>query len=174
MAEKLGLSNEEIYNILVTLSKNKILSYIPSKKTPFVVFTQERVPEKYLNISKLAYEVRKDRFVDKISKTISYVTEQSRCRSRMLLTYFGESNSALCGCCDYCLAKKDGSISNYEFESIKLAVYDALEKSDCMVFDILSKVSGFSEDKVQTVIRWMNDNNLIDISVDGVLKKTAR
>ena len=167
----LGISTDELYNILVTLSKNKIISYIPTKKTPFVIFSQERVGDRYLEIGKMAYDVRKERFENKISKTISYVTDDSRCRSKMLLAYFGEDDSKMCGCCDYCLAKKEKGISNFEFESIKENILKVIESEECKIFDITSKINSFNESKVIVVVRWMQDNSLIDINVEGCLKK---
>ena len=37
---------------------------------------------------------------------IDYVTEETECRSRHLLRYFGQTDSSDCGTCDICRAKK--------------------------------------------------------------------
>ena len=43
---------------------------------------------------------------------IDYVSEEDVCRSRFLLEYFGQTESADCGKCDVCRGRKSGSVAS--------------------------------------------------------------
>ena len=48
LAKRLDWTREKVYSELVLLAKERIIEYIPRKKTPFVTFTQERIAVEYL------------------------------------------------------------------------------------------------------------------------------
>ena len=107
LAIRTGLTRQQIYNILVTLTKRRIVDYIPHKKTPYIIYTRERLELRYLHIPASAYEERKARYEARIKAMEEYVTSESVCRSRMLLRYFGEKNEHNCKQCDVCLNRHE-------------------------------------------------------------------
>mgnify|MGYP001509380698 FL=1 len=92
LALRTGLTRQQIYNILVTLTKRRIVDYIPRKKTPYIIYTRERLDLRFLHIPPIVYEERKARYEARIKAMEEYVTTENVCRSRMLLHYFGEKN----------------------------------------------------------------------------------
>ena len=92
LAIRTGLTRQQIYNILVTLTKRRIVDYIPRKKTPYIIYTRERLELRFLHIPPSVYEERKARYEARIKAMEEYVTTENICRSRMLLRYFGEKN----------------------------------------------------------------------------------
>jgi ATP-dependent DNA helicase RecQ len=52
-----GLPIDRIYDNLKTLSRQKILNYIPKKRTPLVVFLRERLDDKNLRIEPERYQM---------------------------------------------------------------------------------------------------------------------
>ena len=107
LAIRTGLTRQQIYNILVTLAKRRIVDYIPHKKTPYIIYTRERLELRYLHIPASVYEERKARYEARIKAMEEYVTSESVCRSRMLLRYFGEKNEHNCKQCDVCLNRHE-------------------------------------------------------------------
>ena len=103
LAIRSRLTRQQVYQILVSLSKQGIVSYIPRKKTPFIIYTRERVEASLICIPKEVYEDRKERYTQRIESMIEYVNNTTLCRSRILLNYFGEKETHNCGQCDVCL-----------------------------------------------------------------------
>jgi ATP-dependent DNA helicase RecQ len=106
LARQAALPRRRIYEVLLLLARRHILQYIPGKKTPYLIYTRERQDSSRLVISKEVYEDRKESFSKRINAMLDYVSSQSQCRSRMLLSYFGEKEAGNCGQCDVCLARK--------------------------------------------------------------------
>ena len=55
-----------MYEQLIHLAKLRIVSYIPRKKTPYIIYTRERVEMRHLQISPAVYEERKERYEKRI------------------------------------------------------------------------------------------------------------
>ncbi len=106
IASQLNIKKIEVIEILVHLSKQKFIKYIPYTKSPFIVYTQNREQTKYLAITKQAYDNRKDRYINRIEAIVNYATDTNTCRSRMLLNYFSQADITDCGVCDICINKK--------------------------------------------------------------------
>ena len=129
LAIRTGLTRRQVYEQLIHLAKLRIVSYIPRKKTPYIIYTRERVEMRHLQISPAVYEERKERYEKRISAMLDYVSSDTVCRSRMLLHYFGEKNEHNCGQCDTCInlknKKPSGHLSEKELsEKILQALSD--------------------------------------------------
>ena len=103
LATRTGLTRNRVYELLLHLSRLHIASYIPRKKTPYIIYTRGRVDTGQLHIPPQAYEERKTRYEKRINAMLDYVANDTICRSRLLLHYFGEKNEHNCGVCDTCL-----------------------------------------------------------------------
>lgn len=62
LAIRTGLTRRQVYEQLIHLAKLRIVSYIPRKKTPYIIYTRERVEMRHLQISPAVYEERKERY----------------------------------------------------------------------------------------------------------------
>ena len=111
LAHLTGLAAERIYHILKDLHHHRIIDFIPHKKTPVVCYTMARVETDSVNLPPSVYEERKIDFQKRIDEISEYVTSVEKCRSRMLLSYFGEEDAADCGQCDVCLARKKAHVN---------------------------------------------------------------
>ncbi|MDR1938211.1 MAG: RecQ family ATP-dependent DNA helicase [Tannerellaceae bacterium] len=163
-----GVSRQGVYDVLTGLSKYGIVSYIPQKKTPFIIYTRSREEQKYLAIPRPAYEERKERFETRIAKVLEYVNGEHLCRSRMLLHYFGEQRTKDCGCCDVCLAKNDSGLGNAEFNTIRDGLLEVLTADPCPV-KTLEEFLPFPPERTLTVIRFLSEHDDRFILRDGYL-----
>ena len=106
IAEQCGLTQPQVYMTLRALTQKHILDFIPQKHIPFIRYTQRREESERLVISKSIYDDLKIRFAERIEKMLEYANSGNICRSRMLLRYFGETDTEDCGQCDVCLNEK--------------------------------------------------------------------
>ena len=101
-----GIPAERVYQILKDLHHNRIIDFIPHRQTPTVGYTVARVDTELISLPPIVYEDRREDFQQRIDQIAHYVTSTDTCRSRMLLSYFGERADHDCGQCDVCLARK--------------------------------------------------------------------
>lgn len=171
ISTRTGLSQQEIYEVLVGLSKYRIVNYIPHKKTPLIIYTRTREEIKYLSIPRSAYEERKERFESCINRVMEYINENRICRSRMLISYFGEKGTSDCGCCDVCLAKNDSGLNNHTFNTIRDALQKALTDGPQEAKKLTENLP-FPADKIITVIRYLADHDEHFSLEDGIISLT--
>ena len=107
LAHQTGLTQPQIYMILKNLSDRHILHFIPHRKVPSITYLQRREETERIVIPPTVYEERKAQYQKRIEAVILYADNDSVCRSRQLLRYFGETDSQDCGQCDVCLSHKD-------------------------------------------------------------------
>ena len=101
VAAQAKVSPNECYHLLKALSKKSIINFIPQRKTPYITYLRDR--EDTIFLPKNVYEERKEQYINRISAFITYATNDTICRSRQLLAYFGEEMSEDCGHCDACI-----------------------------------------------------------------------
>ncbi|WP_305257631.1 RecQ family ATP-dependent DNA helicase [Parabacteroides goldsteinii] len=171
ISTRTGLSQQEIYEVLVRLSKYRIVNYIPHKKTPLIIYTRTREEIKYLSIPRSAYEERKKRFESRINRVMEYINENRICRSRMLISYFGEKGTSDCGCCDVCLAKNDSGLNNHTFNTIRDALKEALTDGPQEAKKLTENLP-FPADKIIIVIRYLADHDEHFSLEDGIISLT--
>lgn len=168
LAIRTGLTRQQIYNILVTLTKRRIVDYIPRKKTPYIIYTRERLELRFLHIPPSVYEERKARYEARIKAMEEYVTTENICRSRMLLRYFGEKNEHNCGQCDVCLSKRaTDNLSEESYEEVKRQILDLLSHSPLTPAETADQIKAEKED-IGQVIRYLLDEGELKMQ-DGML-----
>lgn len=173
IALHLQTSRTEVYQMLKILAKKQIIEYIPFKKTPFIIYKQARVSIKYLVISQNVYEVRKKRFEKRIKGITQYTERNDICRSRMLLTYFGEAKSKDCGQCDVCLSKSDTGINNYKFNDISRKIEQLITYKNYSIEDIIEAIPEYNKEDIINIIRFNIDNETYFLEED-YLKYNAK
>lgn len=167
LAIRSGLTRQRIYEILLMLTRRHILHYIPRKKTPYIIYTRERQEAGRLAITRDIYEERKESYITRIKAMTEYATAEDKCRSRMLLRYFGEKNEHNCGLCDVCLSKHHSGMKLGEFQEMENQIREQLETSPLSAATLLNRINGERE-KAERVFSYLLSEEIIQ-SNDGIL-----
>ena len=164
LAKRSNTTQDVVYKYLVTLSKLKVISYIPRRNNPVIVYTEERLDDKTLYISHAEYNKRKERYEGKVNAMLSYAKADHKCRSQIILTYFGEKNPYRCGQCDNCQQRNELGLSQYEFDLI-LTEVKKLANSTLNGNELLEQLTKiFPDKKCVEVYRWLLDNDKLHIN----------
>ncbi len=168
LSKRSGLSADQVYQNLKTLSQMKIIHYIPRKKLPVISFEKERVDENRIHISPENYQKRKVQYQVQVDSVIGYAAGKEDCRSRTLLSYFGQTHSESCGNCDICKGEHETGMNNSEFHRLSEEIKTILSSGKVNINQIINKINE-SENKVIKVSRWMLDKEIIKSDSAGLL-----
>ena len=139
-----GLTRRQIYEMLVHLAKLRIVSYIPHKKTPYIIYTRERVEAQRIHISPEVYEHRKARF--------------------------GERNEHNCGQCDTCISlrSKPGASEQPDRKTLCAKVCGILSRESLTPAGLLKQLPMDKELLTEILHRLLDEGKII--AVDGILQ----
>lgn len=166
LAQRAAISRDEAVRILNALDRLKVLSYLPSNDKPKLTWLEERLEINNLHIDRENLAERKKRFVERARAFLNYAEARHRCRSQMLVAYFGESDTTRCGVCDYCLERNKADVSDMEFEEIYQSIKKLLQKDTTSLNQLIELINPSNENKTLRVIEWLIDNEQIRY-VDG-------
>lgn len=170
IAQRLNATRDEVYNLLISLSKQQIINYIPFKKTPFLIYKKEREFTNKLVIPDSVYKTRKERFESKIEHVINYAESTDVCRSRLLLDYFGQKDSVPCGQCDVCLAKKRKEMETEAFRKVAEKILNSLIQKPLTIKQLTSQIGEVEATTIQ-VARTLLDSGKIRQNNELLLEK---
>ncbi|MES2681056.1 MAG: ATP-dependent DNA helicase RecQ [Bacteroidota bacterium] len=142
------------------LDQQEILSFVPQSSLPKLIFIQDRINTKYLELNPENYFKLKERYLERINSVIDYTNNDKLCRQVQLLIYFNEFNYADCGHCDVCIAKRPK-----DFEAVKNRIIQYLSASALTLEELKHKMKSNDE----TWIKIFNE--LVD---DGFVVLTSK
>lgn len=159
------LTRHRIYEILLSLSRRRIIDYAPSKRCPIVTFSRHRVLGSELRFAPEVYDDRRKVFAERIEAMLKYAVTDGKCRSAMLLNYFGEYNTEDCGNCDVCVSKRGACPSAEDVEHDAARVLTLLSDGAAHSPAELDTL-GLTRARQRVVVRYLCDEELISV-VDG-------
>lgn len=167
LAQRSGLSISELIQYLIYLQKVEILDYIPTIDKPQISFTQDRVDEKEVIISKAILEERKDRFVIRAKAFKNFLINQHECRSMLLLNYFGENQLVRCGTCDYCRDRNKIELNDIEMEELCHQIRHTLLQGALDPDELSERFKNIPIDHFKTVLKWLLETDELGIDIVG-------
>lgn len=102
VATKCSISIVQLRQALYRLSIEHVIKYIPCDRADVLFLKTEHLAQGNVKLSPLRYKMLQETYHKRMETMIEYVTEEDVCRSRFLLAYFGQNESADCGKCDVC------------------------------------------------------------------------
>jgi ATP-dependent DNA helicase RecQ len=169
LSNKLNTSREEIVKKLTYLHQQKLLTYLVQSELPQLTFEQERIDVKNVTLSKENFSWLKKRATERIESVIHYAESTHKCRSQILLAYFGETNTNRCNQCDICLEENRKILHADEFDKISKQIDELLAVHPMQLKDLVNHVTGVHEDKILHTIQLMMDNNLLKYNDDNFI-----
>jgi len=169
IAKKMNVSRDEIIKKLNYLQQHQLLTYAPQTELPQLTFEQERIDVKNLTISKENLALLKQRAIERMEAVIHYSDSNHKCRSQILLAYFGETNTHRCNQCDVCLEENKKTLHTDEFENISRQIKELLAVHPMQLTNLVNAVTEGNEDKRIRTIQWLLDNNQLKYDDENII-----
>lgn len=154
-----GQNLTQVLKLLTQMDNEGLLSYIPQKTLPQIIYIRERLASSNLHFTADNYYNRKADAEKRLKAVISYINENTVCRSQSLLSYFGDTSPSRCGICDVCILRNKTELNNIEFSRVKEMIKNVTSANPSSLQQIVKACPGITEDKVLTVIRLLAESN---------------
>jgi ATP-dependent DNA helicase RecQ len=168
LGKRANISRDLVYQYLIILSQTKVINYIPSRKTPLLFFTEERLDEKSLYISYEFYSERRRRFEQRLNAMLEYAFNTDECRNNLLLKYFGQPVTKSCGHCDICKNNDSSAVDNQTIEKLADEIVKSMQNQSLSLGE-LSKSLSIKEESLNRAVRYLLDTEIILYLDDGRL-----
>ena len=158
------LTRKQVYDILLRLTRKKLLHYVPAREVPAIVFRTPRIDEAEIRIPRSVYEDRRERLAARIDAMIRYVEADDTCRLITLLDYFGEHISQPCGNCDVCTGRAAESAPDATDNAVRTDVVSFLSRQTGPVplATLVSALAArWTPDDITQIVRQMTDKGEI-------------
>ena len=149
-----------VSGMLAALDAAHVVEYRPVPTEPQIIFTQGRVDESLIGRSDRDYATLVDAALRRRKAMENYALDDSLCRCRQMVRYFGVDDVADCGVCDVC--RKGGDATD-----VKGKVRELLRSHTMTVADVAER---FSDSEVQEVLRTMLDCGELYLDKDNFLR----
>jgi ATP-dependent DNA helicase RecQ len=168
LSKRANIPRDMVYQYLIKLAQLKVINYIPPKKTPLLIFIEERLDEKSLHISYEFYTERRNSFEQRLNAMLGYAYNTTDCRNNQLLNYFGQSIGEPCGQCDICRDKDPAGPDDQSIENIAIEITNCLKDQILSLNDLANRLQ-VKEDTLAQAVRYLLDKEKIAYAEDGRL-----
>ncbi|KAA1245958.1 ATP-dependent DNA helicase RecQ [Aquimarina sp. RZ0] len=160
IASRVQSHEYEVIEVLKKLQDLDLLQFNHTLTDAEIIFLVPREDDHTINRVKPDIKEQRSSKVKKVEAIINFVQNDVICRSKQLLTYFGEKNTQDCGICDVCNSKNHtiGNTNKISKEIIRL-----LQENHLSSRNIISQLA-YPEDIVLTVLRELNEHKVIKIN----------
>ncbi len=148
--QKTSLPETQIINYLQRLEKDEIISLQMANTDSEITFLTPREDDITINPIAKTIEQQHQLKHEQIEAVLSYVQNDSVCRHRQLLSYFGEKTKTNCGICSVCIAKSsEVNRSNKTGFSNKILI--ALQVEDLSSRQLLQHIKCSEQELLQSL-----------------------
>ncbi len=174
LGDLLKKSAKEIEAILKKLKSYGILEFLPTSNQPLLTYTVDRMHEDRLKFPKAIYLDRKTVKKEQLDFMISYCESDTICRSKLLLSYFDETEFVDCGTCDVCLARKKKVLSKENFIVIEKEIEEIIRQMPLGITQLVQKMPHHNQDNILEVVQWKLDENTLTYTDKNELVLTGK
>ena len=169
LAKYAKMTPETLVQVLQLAEKENILKYEPRRESPQLIFLQQRVAAENLSVDQKKFQLRKKRAEDRVEASIRYA-ETRRCRSQLLLDYFGEQDAPACGICDVCTGRNKAELESEVFDNFARKIREVLRHEPLKFEQILEAFAMKRHETVAKTLTYMLDEKMLEETGDGKLK----
>lgn len=166
LVKLLKTTTSDVVQKIKVLESLSILKYSPSSDKPILTMLQSRLEIKNLLLDRDYLEKRRKVYQTKADGIIQFVKAE-KCRTKILLAYFGEKVDVNCGHCDFCLNQKTDKSMNLEQRVLGFLTANPAGIS----IEKVKSQFNVQDSHFMSVMRYLMDEGKLELS-NGLLRKT--
>ena len=163
----MSINEDVLINTLVKLSEENIIELTHSKTDAEITFIVPREDDKAINRVARIIEQQTQLRQKQIASVLNYVNNNNECKSKQLLSYFGENKTSNCGICSVCISLKKNTLENNTIT--KKEIIKCLEKGDLSSRALIEQLT-FSEENTLNALQELLECNIINITKKNTYK----
>ncbi|MBC5992458.1 RecQ family ATP-dependent DNA helicase [Pontibacter cellulosilyticus] len=157
LAKQLNIPEQELRKKLEYMQKLQLLVYEPQHDAPQVVFNKPRQDATTLVLDTAKLNQLRERAQVQAKEMAYYVETSNRCRTQLLLEYFGEVNDKACRICDYCLAERKKEREGQEEKQLRSKLLELLQVKPYLPKELVQQFEPKHHETVTELLRGMLD-----------------
>src|SRR6478736_4191488 len=106
IAKKSNATENEVLQVLQKMKEKDFIDYKDKSNDASLIFNEIREDEKTINRISKYLENQNALKKEQLKAVLNYVNDTENCKSRLILSYFGETATQDCGICSYCIGLK--------------------------------------------------------------------
>ncbi len=165
IVSKIDRPEKEIINILNKLGALELLEFTYKLSDAQVIFLVPREDDHTINRIKHHLVEQNTSKINKVKAILKFAENDSECKSRQLLHYFGEENTSDCGICSYCTRKQNKKFK-HDINQIREDIVRLLQEKKLSSRDLIDQLK-YPEKIILEVLREMNEHQIITINQDN-------
>ena len=162
VAKSTKVTEEKVIQALEKLRDRGIVDMFIMQNESKLTFLEVREDERTIN--RVAKYLEKQNLTKKsqLASVITYVADEVQCKSRLLLTYFGEKVEKDCGACSHCLNKNKNK-ENSEANHLHVELLNVLKKAP-MTSREIAAIFGADEHQLLAVLKKMLEYQMVTLN----------
>ena len=161
LSKKAAMPEEKVQIVLKQLQDDNIIEYVAQQNDLSITFLVPREDDRTINVFAHKIKQQQQLKADKVENMLAYTKNDNICRSKQLLTYFGENKETDCGICDVCVNRlKQENVTSKSISDNILALLEAKNRTSRELIAVLNH----PEHAVLDVIKQLLANGIIKIN----------
>jgi ATP-dependent DNA helicase RecQ len=170
LAQQLNVPEQEVRRKLEYLHKLQVIAYEPQHDSPQLVFTKPREDAATLPLDTKRLATLRERALQQAREMGRYVTTTNRCRTQLLLEYFGEITDTRCRICDYCLAERKKARESEQQETLREKVLALVKAQPWLPKELVQQFEPKHAETVTSLVRELVDVGRLKYRESGKLE----
>lgn len=160
LSKKTSIPEHKIHDNFELLAKDEIIEYSSATSDLEMFFLVPRDDDRTINLFAKNIEEQNQLKIEKVNAMLSYIENDTVCRSIQLLGYFGELQEQPCGICDVCTSQKT---ENTSIVHAKIKIIKALKEKDTGSRELQLKLN-ISQETIISALQELLEDNLITLN----------
>lgn len=160
LSKKTSMPEYKIHENFELLAKDEIIEYSSATSDLEMFFLVPRDDDRTINLFAKNIEEQNQLKIEKVNAMLSYIENDTVCRSIQLLGYFGELQEQPCGICDVCMSQKT---ENTSVIHAKIKIIKALKEKDAGSRELQLKLN-ISQETMISALQELLEDNLITLN----------